>query len=149
MIAAAVAAFAKFRKTNTHMRFAPPRLTISLIAAFAFAAPLTGAEPPWQPVRDFGGATLLNERELENWTMRRLDQNGMSTRGQAVVAFEIGTTGRVTNCLVEKASGDPHLDGVLCPVLEKRARFSPSRSADGTSVAVKGRLSIQLWPADD
>jgi TonB family protein len=126
------------------MRRGPTILPIGLIV-MAVAAPASGAKPPWQPVRDFGGATLLNEHDLESWTMQRLDEPTMPTRGQTIVAFDIDATGRATNCLIEKSSGNRALDGVLCPVLEKRARFSPAHAADGMPVSVKARLSIQLW----
>jgi TonB family protein len=124
-------------------------LRIGLIATIAVAAPATGSQPPWQPVRDFGGATLLNERELESWTIRRLDEPLMPIRGQTIVSFDIDTTGRATNCLIEMPSGSRALDGVLCPILVKRAKFAPARSADGMPVTAKARLSIQLWPADN
>nr|WP_166174975.1 energy transducer TonB [Altererythrobacter segetis] len=128
------------------MRLTLAKLPVSLLAAIACAAPGLAAGPPWQPVRDFGGATLLNERDLESWTMRRLDEPLMPVRGQTIVAFDIDATGRAANCLVEKSSGNRALDGVLCPILERRAKFSPAHSADGMPIAVKGRLSIQLWP---
>ena len=121
----------------------------SLIVAIALTAPAAASQPPWQPVRDFGGATLLNEHELETWTMRRLDEPLMPVRGQTIVSFDIDTTGRAANCVVEKSSGNRSLDGVLCPILVKRAKFTPARSTDGTPVMAKARLSIQLWPADN
>jgi protein TonB len=113
------------------------------------AAPAAGSQPPWLPIRDFGGATLLNERDLESWTIRRLDEPLMPVRGQTIVSFDIDTTGRAANCFVEKSSGNRALDGVLCPILEKRAKFTPARSTDGMPVTAKARLSIQLWPTEN
>jgi TonB family protein len=130
------------------MRLVLTSLSIGLIAALA-AAPVAGSQPPWQPVRDFGGATLLNERNLETWTIQRLNEPLMPVRGQTIVAFDIDATGKASNCVVEKSSGSRALDGVLCPILEKRAKFSPARSTDGMPVATQARLRLQLWPTNN
>lgn len=122
------------------------RAIVALLTIVASSA--AASSPPWQPVRDFGGATLLNERALESWTIGRLNEPTMPVRGQTIVAFDIDAAGKAANCVIEKSSGSRALDGVLCPILEKRAKFAPARAADGLPVAVKARLSIQLWPSD-
>jgi TonB family protein len=52
-------------------------------------------------------------------------------QGSVAVALDVAADGKVTGCSVTQSSGSPGLDAAACPILMKRARFTPARNAAG------------------
>ncbi|WP_147416688.1 TonB family protein [Sphingomonas edaphi] len=67
-------------------------------------------------------------RLIEN--VRRSDYRALTagrlSSGAAMVSLRVDTAGRATNCRVVRSSGDPTVDGGLCPLLARRLRFQPA-----------------------
>jgi len=67
---------------------------------------------------------------------------------QGTVAFtlSIDRRGRVDRCDISKSSGSAALDRATCSILQRRARFTPARGADGGAIAdtTNGRIRWQL-----
>jgi len=67
---------------------------------------------------------------------------------QGTVAFtlSIDRRGRVERCYIATSSGSAALDRATCSILQRRARFTPARGADGQKVAdtTSGRIRWQL-----
>lgn len=61
--------------------------------------------------------------------------------GRSIVRYAIDESGRPSDCVVLKSSGNSSLDSRACSVLMKRARFEPARDREGKpmrSLAVTG-----------
>lgn len=54
--------------------------------------------------------------------------------GTARFRLEIGTSGRVTDCRVTRSTGHAALDTATCSLIQRRARFTPSRNSAGDTV---------------
>jgi protein TonB len=50
------------------------------------------------------------------------------------IVFTVGTDGRVHNCRVRDASGDPQADAITCRLATERFRFKPSLDAAGNPI---------------
>jgi len=48
------------------------------------------------------------------------------------VALTVGTDGRVTDCRIHKASGDPQADAITCKLATERFRFRPATDQTGS-----------------
>jgi protein TonB len=117
-------------------------LTILAVSPL-IASPTWGQQSAaWPKVREFGGATPKNEAKWFTFA----DYPGAALRnglqGNVIIAFDISAAGRAENCVVETASGHSELDNFLCPMIERRARFEPPRSADGKPANTRGRYSV-------
>ena len=57
----------------------------------------------------------------------------LAARHEGEVGYEVvvGTNGRVSNCRVNRSSGDAALDAATCRVLRERARYLPARDIRG------------------
>lgn len=51
-----------------------------------------------------------------------------------IVALTVGTDGRVANCRIHKASGDPQADATTCRLATDRFRFRPALDQNGVPV---------------
>ena len=51
--------------------------------------------------------------------------------GTARATLQIGTDGRVTGCSLTQSTGNSALDGTVCQVLRRRARFTPAIDGNG------------------
>lgn len=60
--------------------------------------------------------------------------------GRVIVSFEITPEGSTIHCQVASSSGHQTLDRVVCPVVERRARFEPLRQ-NGVATDTK-----EDWP---
>lgn len=93
-----------------------------LIAILAVVA-ATPAQPPsaassWITPDDYPPAALRADAE-----------------GVVQVALSIDATGTLTDCRVERSSGNADLDTTTCALLRKRAKFAPARDASGQPTA--------------
>lgn len=48
--------------------------------------------------------------------------------------LDIGADGKVTNCTITSSSGSSTLDNTTCTLLKRRAKFTPGRDSDGSSI---------------
>jgi protein TonB len=60
----------------------------------------------------------------------------------ALFTVAIDPQGRVAGCTITRSSGHPVLDDATCALVARRARFAPSKDADGAPVA--GTYSSQI-----
>jgi TonB family protein len=73
--------------------------------------------------------SLVSEADYPATALRAGEQ------GISRVRLDVGPNGRVTGCAVTASSGSAALDSATCRLLVARARFTPARRPDGTSVA--------------
>lgn len=92
-----------------------------------------------------GSAARLLSGNLSRGDYRRIRGFG-APRGQAVLAIEVGTDGRLTRCLPFVTSGNPSLDTELCRLLA-RTRWEPARNRAGDPVPVALRY-VATWSRD-
>ena len=69
-----------------------------------------------------------------------------SEQGTVAFTLSIDRRGRVERCDIATSSGSDDLDRATCSILQRRARFTPARDADGRAVAdiTNGRIRWQL-----
>jgi protein TonB len=72
-------------------------------------------------------------RNLSRGDYRSIAQGRMPT-GRAMVSLRVETNGAATNCRVVRSSGDPWVDGSLCPLIEARLRFRPALDDQGRPI---------------
>lgn len=80
-----------------------------------------------------GGSPPRLVRNLGNSDYRALTSGRMRS-GSAGLALTIGASGRVESCRIAHSSGDPVIDGGLCPLVSARLRFEPARDPSGRPV---------------
>lgn len=70
-------------------------------------------------------------------------------QGRTSFRLDIGSDGRVTGCTVTQTSGSDALDSTACRMLQRRAKFTAARDADGNAIASSYSSGV-LWkmPAD-
>lgn len=61
--------------------------------------------------------------------------NEMPIEGFVSVSYDVGTDGRVSNCVVTRSIGIAELDRLTCALIEQRFRYAPERSRDGEPIA--------------
>jgi protein TonB len=59
----------------------------------------------------------------------------LNEEGTVQVKLTVSTSGHVSACDVIRSSGHKALDDRTCSVLQRRARFTPARAADGRAIA--------------
>jgi periplasmic protein TonB len=121
----------------------PPQVAPTIITApkappvIIQQAPVAPSPPPPPPKPS--AASKLSPRGNFNSLMSTDDYPPTALRNgqQGTVAFtlDVGPDGRVTNCTVTSSSGSPELDQTSCRLLQKRARFTPSKDASGNGIA--------------
>jgi periplasmic protein TonB len=72
-------------------------------------------------------------RNLTRGDYRSIAQGRLST-GRAMVTMRVEPTGVPSHCRVIRSSGDPVVDGGLCPLIEARLRFSPALDDHGRPI---------------
>jgi protein TonB len=55
--------------------------------------------------------------------------------GTVQAKLTVSASGRVSGCEIVRSSGHKSLDDATCRILERRARFTPARAADGQAIA--------------
>lgn len=100
--------------------------------------------PFGDPIRDYGGATLLTPRWLSFADYPRKAVEG-EIQGRVVVAFGINAKGRVENCEVKSSSGHQALDVVPCRLLERKARFASPTDDAGIPQTTNAVVSVDFW----
>ncbi len=65
--------------------------------------------------------------------------------GTTRVSLVIDTNGRVAHCSVAQSSGNSVLDGISCPLVAQRYRFTPA-TRDGQAVTGNYQQSIRWTP---
>lgn len=125
------------------------RLFFGTLAFLLIATPSLGQpSSPWPAIREFGGAVPLHVGSWVNFTDYPSDALAQQQQGNVVVKFDIDVEGRPRNCTLDISSGYSSLDAIPCRLIEKRARFKPATSADGTPTPTKGRYSVAFWTPD-
>lgn len=83
---------------------------------------------------------LFSADDYPRTALRRGEQ------GTVAFALSINRRGRVSKCMIATSSGSAALDRATCRILQRRARFTPARGADGQAVAdtTSGRIRWQL-----
>ena len=104
----------------------------------------SSTSPFGEPIKDFGGATLLTPRWLSVADYPREAVEG-EIQGRVVVAFEINAKGRVQNCEVKSSSGHNALDVVPCRLLQRKARFAAPTDDAGAPQVTGGVVSVDFW----
>jgi protein TonB len=59
----------------------------------------------------------------------------LGEEGTVEAKLTVSTSGRVSACDIIRSSGHKSLDNATCSVLQRRARFTPARAADGRAIA--------------
>lgn len=72
-------------------------------------------------------------RNLTRGDYRSIAQGRMPA-GRAMVSLRVETNGAATNCRIVRSSGDPSVDGSLCPLIEARLRFRPALDDQGRPI---------------
>jgi protein TonB len=72
-------------------------------------------------------------RNLGHRDYRQLAAGRMPV-GRAIVGLRVEPTGMATNCRVVRSSGDPIVDGGLCPLITQRLRFRPALDDQGRPI---------------
>ena len=78
----------------------------------------TGSPAAWATANDYPTQALRAEVE-----------------GTVAFRLEIGSDGRVANCMVTSSSGSAELDTTTCRLVTQRAQFDPARDAQGRAVS--------------
>ncbi|MDB5704928.1 MAG: hypothetical protein JWN66_2044 [Sphingomonas bacterium] len=55
-------------------------------------------------------------------------------QGTVSVRYTVAVTGRVTDCIVTRSSGNAELDATTCRLIQERFRYRPSKDEDGDPV---------------
>ena len=106
---------------------------------------LAASRPPFgEPIKDFGGATLLTPRWLSFEDYPSVALEG-KIQGRVVVAFQINVKGRVESCTVKSSSGHKSLDVVPCRLLQRKARFASPTNDGGIPQTATGVVSVDFW----
>ena len=121
-----------------------PKSLAGILLVLSWPAIAQTTSPFGEQIRDFGGATLLtpNLVTFSDYPVQAVKDD---VQGRVVVAFDINVKGRVENCAVKLASGHKVLDGVPCPLLERKARFASPVGDAGAPGATKGIYSVDFW----
>jgi periplasmic protein TonB len=119
---------------------------LAAVSALLLSDAAVAETPPWtMPPHSFGGAKPINRPSwfpVHDYPTSAMAGNH---QGSVVVSFEIGSNGRVSQCRITRSSGYADLDGVPCPALQRRARFTPAVGADMQPIATVGTLSVPFW----
>ena len=90
------------------------------------SGPGGGGDSKFTPARRI---TKIPDREY-----RRLSATGI-TSGSVGVTIKVNTDGSVSNCRIERSSGDRSIDKLMCELTVRYVRFSPARDGEGRPVA--------------
>lgn len=66
--------------------------------------------------------------------------------GRVEFRFTVGITGRVTNCTINRSSGNAELDAATCRLVMQRFRYRPSTDAAGRPIQTEVE-GDQVWSA--
>jgi protein TonB len=69
--------------------------------------------------------------------------------GTVQAELAVDSSGRVTACTILRSSGSASLDSATCRVLQRRARFTPARDADGNPRADRVTTPPIKWQLED
>jgi protein TonB len=83
-------------------------------------------EPPVEPPRRIGGR--LGYRDAPEGLIPE------GREGHVGVLYAVNPDGRVSDCEIERSSGIPALDGLVCRLIEQRFVFRPARDRFGRPV---------------
>jgi protein TonB len=62
------------------------------------------------------------------------DLRAVGWNGKVDVRYAVGVDGYVTDCRVDRASGNPSVDALTCRLIEARFRYRPARDEAGRAV---------------
>jgi hypothetical protein len=73
------------------------------------------------------------------WGQTEKLSEAVSPGSSAAAGFTVtvGKDGLVKDCTVTESSGDGSIDAVICPIIMKRARFTPARDRRGRPIESK------------
>ena len=63
-------------------------------------------------------------------------------QGTTGMAFDIDTSGKVSNCRISQSSGNADLDETACRLMMRRGRFSPALDQNGSPIASSGTRRV-------
>lgn len=92
------------------------------------------------PPRRIGGRLSPTDYEREP---------GDFARRRVYVRYTVEEDGRVGACRVQRGSGDPRLDSIICPLIRQRFRFRPSLDEDGRPVSADIEEFHEFLPRGD
>ena len=81
--------------------------------------------------------TPLRNRDYQALTANRMPS------GSGDVAIVVAPNGRISSCRVIRSSGDPYVDGGLCPLVASRLYFAPARDDQGRPIAYSTNFHAQ------
>lgn len=125
-----------------------PAVTAPAPPVIMIPAPITAPLPPLPEgavpaVRATGNLTgLFTTSDYPLAALRNEEQGTVS------FAVAIDRTGRVSACSITQSSGSASLDVTTCSIVARRARFSPSRDAEGRAIEDRavGKIRWMLPP---
>jgi TonB family protein len=107
------------------------------------------AAPP-RPAEIAIPATRARANLPSFFTTQDYPQDALRNDEKGTVAFtaDVSPDGRVTHCAVTASSGSISLDSATCAIVQRRARFTPARDANGRAVEdrVTARIRWDLPP---
>jgi periplasmic protein TonB len=106
-----------------------------LAAALALAALAAGCAAPRTQARLIAGS--IDSTDYPAAAMRA-DEEGV-----VVVAYIVGTDGRVTECAVRESSGSQALDAASCGIVQRRFQFEPATR--GGRPVTESRVQRIVW----
>lgn len=102
------------------------------------APPAPPAPPPrTMPPPSYNPADWITPDDYPVESIRREEQ------GTVAIRWEVGATGRVSDCRVERTSGFPRLDAAACDAVRRNGRYSP-QGADRPRRSYARRVSWRL-----
>ena len=108
----------------------PARIAPAITGATAGAGSSTGLVR--RPARWLGGGPS----DADNW--------GGRYQGTVAVKVTVGPSGRVSNCVPVRRSGNAGLDAMTCRLVQERARFNPALNAQGQPVVSQAYTTF-VW----
>lgn len=121
---------------------APP-VIITPTAPQAPPAPPAPPPPPKKIETARAKANLASYVSNDDYPPSAIRAEEQGTTG---FRLDVGPDGRVTNCTVTSSSGSSALDQATCRLMQRRARFTPAKDADGspTTDSVSSRIKWVL-----
>ncbi|QGN55266.1 TonB family protein [Novosphingobium sp. Gsoil 351] len=97
-----------------------------------------------------GGAVRRAEKISGELRTKDFPRSGADERDGRfiIVRYVVGTDGRVGNCRVVQSSGSAEADTITCRLIEKRFRYRPAQTADGTPIADETGWKQWWWRPD-
>lgn len=126
----------------------PPIVTVATpppaapVTTFA-AAP--GPVTPPAPVAPFVSKAASAKGNPRDWITDDDFPSGVEATGRTTVKWDIGTNGRVENCVTVSSSGNSQLDRAACDALRRRGRYTPAVDQNGNPIRQPAAPRTFVW----